>query len=259
MPAKNVEILHVWSLGAAQTGLSGTMSSSLIYFADSTTRAAASESVTIAEIGSSGDYAVTFTPLSAGTYVLTMTESVLVAEEVFEDIVSDVASAAVDSDSYCAEADVVAWAQMGDYSGATTPTETQVLGFMQMRAAEIYGWLREVTGTNAPGPSAYATSINTGTDAGLALSRVCKMANAIGAAMDALESAGAGEAPSRSDRVAELGVAYASLKPEVQQLGPLYAGVSGRYATHISTGEITNPSITSREREPLGTTDATEW
>ena len=254
MGAKNVEHLHIWALGSGNTGLSGNMAATLYYYEDETSRAAASESVTIAEIGS-GDYAIYYTPLSAGTYKLKVTESSLSAETWFEDIVTDAPTTATSGDSYCAESDVVAFAQFAsDFSGSTTPTETQVLNFMQLRAAEIYGRLRRVMGSSATGPSNYATSISTSSDAGLALSRVCKMANAVGAAMDALEAAGANEAPAQSDRVAELGVLYASFFVDN---GPLetaarqYIGSGNLAATHISTGEVTEKSVSSVEETGL--------
>lgn len=259
MPAKGVEILHVWALGSANTGLAGNMSDTLIYYADDSTRAAASESVTIAEIGSSGDYAITYTPLLSGTYKLLVDESSLAIEYYWEDIVTDTPSAAVDSNSYCSEADVVAFVQMGDYTANTTPTETQVLTFMQMRAAEIYGWLREVMGSSATGPSAYDTSIDTSTDKGLALSRVCKLANAVGAAMDALEAAGSTEAPARTERVAELGQMYASLKPEVQASSRQYVGSGNIGSTHISIGEVSEESRDSVEEQGFIFDADTSW
>ncbi len=150
------------------------------------------------------------------------------------------------------------FAQLGDFTGSTTPTETEVLTFMEMRSAEVYSWLDEVVET-APGPSGYDTTIDNTKDTGRALERVCREASAVGAAMDALEAAGATDRPARTERVAELGEMYASLKPTVQQAGINYAGTAARTATHISTGEITEPTIVSREREVLPFNETTKW
>lgn len=260
MGAKNTEHLHIWSLGSANTGLSGNMSDTLTYYEDADTSAAATESVSIAEIGSSGDYSITYTPESAGTYKLKVTESSLVLEAWFEDLVTDAPSSATSDDAYCSEADVVAFAQFAsDFTGTTTPTETQVLNFMLMRAAEIYSWLRSVMGDSAPGPTNYATSIDTSTDAGLALSRNCRLANAVAAAMDALEAAGAMDAPARSDRVAELGVMYASLRQTIEDAGRAYVGNRLRAGTVYSIGEVTQESRTSVEEEGFTFTLGTKF
>ncbi len=113
--------------------------------------------------------------------------------------------------------------------------------------------------TTPTGPSLYSTTIDTGTDKGLALARVTRMANAVGAAMDALEAAGTGEEPSQSTRVQELGTLYASLIESVQQAGREYEGYSAYAADHVSKGEITEPTVVSREREEFRFDQTTEW
>jgi hypothetical protein len=118
---------------------------------------------------------------------------------------------AVENDSYCAQADVERWAQVGTFAdggSASTPTLAEVLEFMQNRAGDIYSVLAETLGNDAPGPAAFAKTIDTSTDAGLALDAVCIRANAIGAAADALQAGGAGETPARSERIGELLALY---------------------------------------------------
>lgn len=168
--------------------------------------------------------------------------------------------AAVENDSYCAEADVIAIAQyLTDFTGATVPTETQLLEMMARRAAELYAILADVMGTAAPGPASYSTTLDTTTDAGKALQHVLKQYNAIGAAFDALQAAGATETPARSERLAELYAMWQDKDVAVRQAALMYQGYSSRSSTHISTGEITEQSVTSREEDGLTFTGETDW
>ena len=168
---------------------------------------------------------------------------------------------------YCVEADVIAYAQTAsDYDATTTPTQVQVEAFIDRRAAEIYAWIRAVIGDAAPGPSGYATTIDNSTDAGLALEDLTTQANAIGAAIDALQAAGAGEGPSRSERVAELMALYygtegikGSLRESIEAAAGAYQGESDDSATHISRGETTEVAVVSVEETGLTFDGGTEW
>lgn len=260
MPLANESILHVWQLGI--TGKVATMSANLDRYADAATRADASEAVTIVEIGTSGQYAITYTPTLSETYACIITESTLGVTFRFEDVVSSAPSAATVSDAYCSVADVVAFAQIGTPSATSTPTESQVLGFMAKRASQVYAKLASVLGTSAPGPSNYDVTIDTTADKGRSLDQACRLANALGAAMDQLEAAGAGEAPGRSERVNELGAAFAgSLEMLVEPGGPgmAYRGYGGLAKTHLSDGSITRGSTTSREQQGLVVDDTTRF
>ena len=258
----NAQILHIWEIkdsgGVAVTGLSGTMTATLMRFPTTTTSESATETVSIAEIGSTGFYTVTYTPTLAYTYKGRITESTLYLEYTFEDDVDDAPSTASATNAYCTEADVVSFAQMGDYTGSTTPTETQVLGFMQMRAAQVYGTLCRFLGSAAPGPSAYATTIDTSTDAGLALSLATRLTNALGAAMDAVEAAGAGEEPSQSTRVQELSATYDNAMASLRNLAHAYQGYGSRSSTHVSEGEMSRRSVTTGT-EAFTFDESTSW
>ena len=257
MPLVNESVLHVWALGI--TGLDGNMTTDLDRYQDANTRADASETVTIAEIGVSGQYAITYTPTLAQLYVGVVTESSLGMTHGFSDDVQSAPSAAAVDDSYCSIADVVAFAQIGTPGSSTIPTETEVLGFMAKRAGLIYGRLATLMGASAPGPDNWDVTIDTGTDKGKSLSQSCRFVNAIGAAMDQLAAAGAGEQPARSERVAELGTLYAGAMADLTDAAVAYAGFGGRYATHISAGEVTRGTVTSREQQGLVVTDQTEF
>lgn len=170
---------------------------------------------------------------------------------------------AVENDSYCAEADVVAITQYEtDFDGSSTPTETQLLEFMARRAGELYAILYDVMGTAAPGPAAYSVTVDTSTDGGKALDAVLKQQNSIGASFDVLSAAGAGESPARSERIAELWTMWVDGNAALRNTATMYvASTSGTStsATHISTGEITEKSVTSREEDGLTFNGSTQW
>ncbi len=233
MPSVNEQILHVWELKIGPvplTGLSGTMTADLAYFADESTLAAGSEIVSIAEIGSSGNYSVTYTPGNAGLYRVHITESSQGFEITWEDTVAAEPSTLTETFAYCSEADVCAWTGAPDYHTSTVPTEVQVLGFMRMRAGELYALMASAAkglGTLTPGPSGSALEVDTSSDAGRSLAYLLEMANAIGAAADALMAAGVGEEPRRSERVTELMNMYASLAASIMRAAEIYGVVAG--------------------------------
>lgn len=170
---------------------------------------------------------------------------------------------------YCVEADVLALTGVSDYAAGTTPTETEVTTFIDRRAGEIYAVLRSVMGDSAPGTSDYSVTVDTSTDAGITLDRLTKQANALGAAVDALEAGAAGETPQRSERVREL---YAMYKDMLKlgegnaEPGPLvlaargYLGESTQSANQFTVGEITAAtSSTSRQDPGITFKDSTLW
>ena len=166
---------------------------------------------------------------------------------------------AVENDSYCATAEVVALVQLGAYGAGTAPTAAQGLEFQARRSGEVYGWMVAKVGALAPGPAAFSVTIDTGTDAGLALSALVIQANAFGAAADSLEAAGASSTPAKSERVTELLTSFYAMKESVEDSVEQYAGASFSTATHISDGSITEPAIVNRTRPVLPFTDATQW
>ncbi len=168
----------------------------------------------------------------------------------------------VENDSYCSELDVIALVQTtgaAGYDGTTVPTEVQVLGYMARRTGEIYGWMAAKVGTLAPGPAAYSVTVDTGTDAGLALNALLIQANAFGASADTLEASGASSQPAKSERVTELLTSFYAMKETIEASIEQYAGASFATSTHISDGSITEPPIVNRTRPELPFTDVTEW
>lgn len=161
--------------------------------------------------------------------------------------------------AYCTEAQVGAITGVADYDATTTPTEAEVLEFTENRAAEVYSRLYQFMGTQTPGPSGYAVSIDTSTDTGLALDFVTRQANAYGAAMDALEAAGASEIPNRSERVADLAALYQKSLDDLRGVAIAYIGTANRSETHVSAGEVTVPSTTAVEQQGTVFTSNTDF
>lgn len=167
---------------------------------------------------------------------------------------------AVEGDSYCAEADVIAKVQyLSDFTASTVPTEAQLLVFMASRAAILYSTLVSVMGEDAPGPASFATAIDTSSDAGKALEFSLIHFNAVGAAIDVFGASGATTEPARTERVTELFADWEEHKERLPMLAKLYVGFATRTATHVSTGEITEAAAVNRTEEGLRITGATEF
>lgn len=161
--------------------------------------------------------------------------------------------------AYCAEIDIIGYAQyLADFTAGTTPTEAEVTVMAQGRAGEIYAWIGDVMGSTAVGPADFSTPIDTGTDVGKALANQCRIANAMSAAADALEAAGASDTPSRTERINDLLTSYLAMKENIQALAMTYQA-STDSATHFTTGEITSATIVSREEEGLQFNGKTEF
>jgi len=266
MAAVNQAYVFTWDLanvdGGPYTGLSGTMTATLNRTADGSTITSASESVVIAEIGATSFYTFTYTPLFTQYYILHVSESTNVLD-VSDGIQVSGAIGATDTNAYCSESDVIAHVQMGDYTANTNPTENQVLGFMENRAAALYAVMSDILGDETPGPASgdYSVQIGTSPDSTLALSKVLRQANAAGAAADTLQAAGAGEASARSERVVEMEQLYATLVVDyvIPAAKAVFKATTTRAGTHISAGEVSEPSVVSRERAALPFNDTTRF
>jgi hypothetical protein len=269
LEARDCAVRAVREVVSGTSDLSGNMTATLLRYPGDGTEVSATETVSISHITGTNSHEITYTPENAQTYWLKMEESSTFSEYFWEDQVEDTPTAAVADNAYCTEADVVAWAQFAsDFTASTIPTENQVLLFMETRAAELYSVLTVVMGSSAVGPSGssgYSTEIDTSSDVGFALGRVLRRANAIGAAADALEAAGSNEQPNRTERVIELeqmylGMLQSEADSSIRALALQYIGLSGQFAfSHLTAGDITNPTITSREREELRFDQTTKW
>ncbi len=249
MATKNIEVVHTWQMGL--TGDVANITATLTRYPDNATETSASETVTIVEIGATGTYYVTYTPTNAQVYRLKLDSSTNFREAWFEDAVSDAPATATANDAYAAESDVASYAQMGDYTSSTKPTETQVVAFLADRASEVYGKLATIMGSSVTGPPSYDTVIDESTDAGKALGRAARKANALGAAIDAILAAGAGDSPGGSQRVADLVALFDMSITAMNEPAVAYLGHPTRSDTHISKGQVTIPSRTVSDQQGL--------
>lgn len=173
--------------------------------------------------------------------------------------------------AYCSVDDVEELTQVAAYSVTTKPSLADVEGFCRKRASTVYGWVRAVMGSAAQGPNGYATPIDSSTDAGLALGQACRQANAVGAAIDALEAAGIGDEPEASDRTERLRARFdraegsdnpSPLEQAVMEAAQAVVGRSERSATHVSKemAAASSEAMLIPSSEPGLTFDSeTEW
>ncbi len=169
---------------------------------------------------------------------------------------------AVEGDSYCAASDVEALVQLGAYAdggSATTPTLAQVLEFQAQNAATIYSWMVVALGKAAPGPASANVTIDTSSDAGAMLDRLCVKANAYAAASDALEAAGASSTPARTERVNDLWAMFLGSKDGIQAVAKLYDGGADTAKNAFTEGRVTPETITSHTEDGFEFDGETVW
>ena len=156
---------------------------------------AASETITLTEIGSTGHYTIDFTPDNSGRYVLQLKEisaSTLQRTWRFHDM--DVTSAgagfsATYANAFCAETDIERWLQQAITSG-TSPDDAQAAAFAEARASLLASMCAKWGFTVTP-----STIV-----AGTRLEDILREANAIGGAHDYSTAQQFSTTPSRSDR-----------------------------------------------------------
>lgn len=155
------------------------------------------------------------------------------------------------AESYASVADIEARVGLGVFGASTRPTLTQATAFAVQRAGELFAILSEVLGSEAPGPissTIYIIKLNVSTSGGYALSQLLSLANAIGAAADCLEAAGAGEVPQRSERVTDLLEEYGQLRERISGMAssyPVTGVVDPLVVTHLSSGLVSPVTSTT--------------
>lgn len=218
------------------------------------TMIAAGESITFAEVGSTGHYYIAFTPLNTGVYVLQLKElnaSSLQRTWRFDDYLVVAAGASFSAsyaNAYCAETDIERWLQQA-ISGTTNPSDTEAAGFAESRASIltslVNGW-------------GYAVTPSTVT-AGSVLEDLLREANAIGAALDYTIAQVFGRSPSRTDRVEALQALWEQYVGTEKTVGYLQQEVRKNLASlasdHILSGDTqadpTAPTV-APYAEPIG-------
>jgi hypothetical protein len=193
-------IVEGWTVfdlaGAPLTGMTSPAHVTLTLVRQSgSTMVAAAEAITWTEIGVTGRYYFSFTPLYSGLYVVYGLEiSALTLCRAFEfryDVRAAGATfAATYANAYCAETDIERWIQTL-IDATTSPDDTEAAAFAESRASVLSslcsGWGYSVT------PATIT--------AGSRLEDMLREANAIGAALDYTVAQQFSNRPSTSNRV----------------------------------------------------------
>lgn len=263
MPNVGTQIVHlhkVFDTGeAAVTGLDSA-DFDIVLGKDG---AAAAEAVAVAEIGATGTYVFSFTPLYAGTYSLLVQEGAftlskrLTFEEAWTVTTAGATFAANFANAYCALTDVERYA--GEvWTATSTPADTAIAGFAVENAAELTAIVAQAGLTVAPGYSADATLV-----------ALLRKANAIGSAIAAKMAGFIGTAPNQ-DAINALHAEYLRLigASEIDGLIPTYVGgiagggtaaSSGQASTHISAEGCAQYHPASGSTESLQWNGDTRW
>lgn len=206
--------------GAAVTGLAASDFTITLTRRTSSNFASASETVTVTETGG-GTYVASFTPGSdcnGYTYRLLLVEKNTISLSMLarHEFYATAHANAVDyteTDAYCSLDDVAAQCGRNSFSTASPPTTSQVTDVMAWRAAEITALARRL-GLQISPPSG-SHDIGTATDDDLALGRLCRLANAVGAAADALMMAEARDSGDISQRAQVLFARWTALMESI--------------------------------------------
>jgi hypothetical protein len=248
-------IRRLWTVldgnGAAVTGITAPADVTLtLHLNTGSGFAAASEAVTLPEIGVTGSYNVTVTPLTAGQYHLVLYElggdaplgrrmewdfDVVTAGSVFVPSLSN---------AFCSESDIERWMQQS-ITSATAPSSTEAAGFAETRAAILmsictrYGF--EVTPVTVV--------------SGSRLQDMLREANAIGAAWDCVMAASfssrGGSLAGKAEWLQALWTSYVGGTGEFGQVGAglIEQEIRGSLASlstdHILSGDTTAPTVTT--------------
>jgi hypothetical protein len=225
---------------------------------------AASESVTVAELASTGTYVFSYTPLTDGyTYKLTITElaNYSLSLERSNSWTTEVGGSSVnfsEDDAFCSVSDVEAYAQRGNYSTTSNPNLSQVLGFMAQRAGSIQALM-----ASYGAPFTVDTGSNPIPSSSTPLRYIARQMNAIAAAIDAVIAHETGQAPAQSQKVDELLKIYASLESSlVQYIERVVSGsVAGNIgvATDISSGGVTAATFPNPASSTTTNTGKYDW
>lgn len=190
-------------------------------------------------VGATGRYGFHLTPLQAADYEVQIQCTAVGAEAKTYSYQFDVVTAGAEftptyDDAFCAETDIKRQSGM-QFSATSRPTSSDVAGFARLRAAEIMAQLAEqgivIT------PDVGAAPIDTSSQRGVILRDNVRLANALGAAMDAVDAAYMGIEPTRSEKARDIEKQYrALLKATVAMAATAYS--TSRVLTPYSEGEV---------------------
>jgi hypothetical protein len=183
---------------------------------------AAAEAVTWTEVGATGRYDISFTPLNSGLYVLYGLETHASSMgRTFEFRWYVVTAGAVFSPSFtnafCALSDIERWTQTG-IDSTTQPNDTEAAAFAEARAAVLASLCAKW---------GFAVTPATVT-AGSRLEDMLREANAIGAALDYTIAQQFARSPNLSDRAERLQLRW------LEYVGNLESGLIGILETEVA-------------------------
>lgn len=193
---------------------------------------AASEDVTLTEIGVTGHYYCAFTPVNTGLYVLQLEElnvNTLQRTFRFADIEVLTAGSAFSptyANAFCAETDIERWIQ-APITSSTRPSSTEAAAFAEARASILASLTARWGYAVTP-----ATVI-----AGSRLEDLLREANAIGAALDYTVAQQFASKPNLSDRPERLQALWEQYIGNAEIMGYLQLEIRGNLAS-LSTNHI---------------------
>lgn len=203
---------------------------------------AASETVTMTEVGVTGMYDVAFTPINSGLYALSLLElNVLTLQRKFRQDFLVLPAGAVFSPSYanayCAESDIESALGLS-ISSSTNPNDTQTIGYAQGRADYLEAVLARF-GLNVTPLTVTAGSV---------LEGILRRANAVGAAIDYLIAQGKYATPMEPGKIG-------SLQRLWEELVGYYAN-NGEWVDGVITTEAANTTSLATNHTLSGDTIA---
>lgn len=213
---------------------------------------AASEVISWTEIGATGRYYFSFTPVNSGLYIVYGQEvSLATLRRAFEFRYEVLAAGAEFSPTYanafCAESDIERWIQQA-ITASTKPNDTETAGFAEARAARLMALMAGLGFTVTP-----AT-----VTAGSRLEDLLREANAIGAAIDYTIAQQFANRPNLSERVERLQMLWLEFYGDVLagKPGIIESEVTGNLVSlascHTLSGD-TIPRVDSPQFEaPIG-------
>ena len=221
-------IVEGWTvLDLTSTPLTGMTSPAdvtfTLYRQSGSTMVAAAEAVSFTEVGVTGRYYFSFTPLYSGLYIVYGQEiDALTLQRTFEfryDVrAAGATCAATYANAYCAETDIERWLQTL-IDATTSPDDTEAAAFAEARASVLSslcaGWGYGIT------PATIVANTR--------LEDMLREANAIGAALDYTVAQQFAQRPSKSDRALHLQELW------VQYVGDSQAGTGARTIGYLES------------------------
>jgi len=230
-------VTELWTiLDGADAPLTGVTTPAGIVFTlhrqSGATMVAASETITFAEIGVTGVYYISFTPLNTGLYVLQLHELHASSQGRwfrFPDI--DMLSAGAVftpayTNAFCGEADIERWIQY-PITATTAPSSTDAAAFAETRAAILMSLCARFGYTVTP------TTVTSGTR----IEDLLREGNAIGAALDYTIAQQFGKSPSATSRVEALSALWTLYYGTIKEPGYIQGEVQGNLSS-LSTDYI---------------------